>query len=102
MVMIRCPQKAWEFQHFLSSKDGDPTKLFLIVCRIFGLFAICFEFERSGVLLKNLQAGGFLFVGGAILMTSEVAGWIPVVGSVCALLGGGMLIYYLFSKNGKY
>ena len=52
--------------------------------------------------MKNLQSGGFLFVGGAILMTSEVAGWIPVVGSVCALLGGGMLIYYLFSKNGKY
>ena len=43
MVMIRCPQKVWEFQHFLSSKDGDPTKLFLIVCRIFGIFAICFE-----------------------------------------------------------
>ena len=52
--------------------------------------------------MKNLQAGEFLFIGGAILMTSKVAGWIPVAGSICALLGGGILIYYLFSKNGEY
>lgn len=52
--------------------------------------------------MKNLQAGGFLFVGGAILMISEYASWVPVVGSICALLGVGMLIYYLFSKDGKY
>lgn len=52
--------------------------------------------------MKNLQAGGFLFIGGAILMTSEYANWVPIVGSICALLGVGMLIYYLFSKDGKY
>ena len=52
--------------------------------------------------IKNLQAGGFLFIGGAILMNSEFANWVPVVGSICALIGVGMLIYYLFSKDGKY
>lgn len=52
--------------------------------------------------MKNLQAGGFLFIGGAILMTSEFAKLVPIIGTVCALIGGGILIYYLFSQNGKY
>ncbi|WP_461215384.1 hypothetical protein [Lacticaseibacillus sp. GG6-2] len=53
--------------------------------------------------MKNLQAGGFLFVGGAIMMTvTRFGNVIPILGGVCALLGVGMLIYYLFSQNGKY
>jgi len=41
MLMTRWPEKVWEFQHFLSVKDGEPTKLFLICCRICGAFVIC-------------------------------------------------------------
>ncbi|WP_317380517.1 hypothetical protein [uncultured Intestinimonas sp.] len=52
--------------------------------------------------MKNLQAGGFLFIGGAILMTSEFANLVPIIGAVCALIGGGMLVYYLFSQDGRY
>ncbi len=52
--------------------------------------------------MKNLHAGGFLFIGGTILMNNQLNNWAPVVGSICALLGVGMLIYYLFSKDGKY
>ena len=53
--------------------------------------------------MENLLAGGFLFVGGAILMlANEYSNWVPVVGSIIALIGLGMLIYFLFSKNGKY
>ncbi|MCX2456074.1 hypothetical protein [Lacticaseibacillus nasuensis] len=53
--------------------------------------------------MKNLQAGGFLFVGGAIIMTVTHFGQvIPILGGVCALLGVGMLLYYLFSQEGKY
>lgn len=58
--------------------------------------------QGTGVSMKNLQAGGFLFVGGAILMTSEFAKLVPIIGAVCVLIGGGMLVYYLFSQNGKY
>ena len=35
-------------------------------------------------------------------MTSEFAKLVPIIGAVCALIGGGMLVYYLFSQNGKY
>ncbi len=53
--------------------------------------------------MKNLLAGGFLFVGGAILMTVNTFGnIIPFFGGACALVGVGMLVYYVFSKNGKY
>lgn len=53
--------------------------------------------------MKNLIAGGFLFVGGAILMTvSEFGKAIPITGMVCAIIGLGMLIYFVFSNNGKY
>ena len=53
--------------------------------------------------MKNLQAGGFLFVGGAIIMTVTQFGQvIPILGGVCELLGVGMLLYYLFSQEGKY
>ena len=53
--------------------------------------------------MKNLIAGGFLFVGGAILMLAgEYANWVPIAGSIIALVGLGMLIYFLFSKDGKY
>jgi CHASE2 domain-containing sensor protein len=52
---------------------------------------------------KNLFASGFLFVGGAILMLAgEFAAWVPIAGSICALIGIGMLIYFVFSKDGKY
>ena len=48
--------------------------------------------------MKNLLAGGFLFVGGAIIMTTTQFGHvIPMIGAGCALLGLGMLLYYLFS-----
>lgn len=53
--------------------------------------------------MKNLQAGGFLFIGGAIIMTTTQFGRIvPILGAVCALVGVGSLLYYLFSDNGKY
>lgn len=59
--------------------------------------------KAEGNLMENLLAGGFLFVGGAILMlANEYSNWVPVVGSIIALIGLGMLIYFLFSKNGKY
>lgn len=53
--------------------------------------------------MKNLAAGGFLFVGGAILMlVTEFGKAVPVFGMACALIGVGMLIFYVFSKDGKY
>lgn len=53
--------------------------------------------------MKNLQAGGFLFLGGAIIMTTTQFGKVvPMIGAACALLGVGMLIYYLFSNDGEY
>lgn len=53
--------------------------------------------------MKNLLAGGFLFVGGAIIMTTTQFGHvIPMICAGCALLGFGMLLYYLFSDDGKY
>ena len=53
--------------------------------------------------MKNLIASGFLFVGGAILMTVTTFGKVvPFLGGICALIGVGMLIYYVFSSNGKY
>ncbi len=39
-IMVRYPQKAWAIRHLLSVKDGEPTKLFLISCRVFGAFAL--------------------------------------------------------------
>lgn len=52
--------------------------------------------------MKNLIAGGFLFIGGAILMLVTEFDWAPVAGLVCALVGVGMLVYFVFSKDGKY
>lgn len=53
--------------------------------------------------MKNLIAGGFLFVGGGILMNTDNFGnVIPFLGVVCALIGVGMLIYFVFSDDGKY
>lgn len=53
--------------------------------------------------MTNLLAAGFMFVGGAILMlVGEYAKWVPIIGSIIALIGLGMLIYYLFSKDGNY
>lgn len=53
--------------------------------------------------MKNLVASGFLFVGGAVMMLAEdFAHWAPVVGSIFALAGGGMLVFYLLSEEGKY
>lgn len=53
--------------------------------------------------MKNLLAAGFLFVGGAILMTvSELGKIVPFLGAACAMIGAGMLIYVVFSNNGKY
>lgn len=53
--------------------------------------------------MKNLLAGGFLFIGGAIIMTANRFGQIiPILGGVCAVLGLGMLLYFLFSADGKY
>ncbi|MDG3374747.1 hypothetical protein P5D95_25080 [Vibrio parahaemolyticus] len=54
-------------------------------------------------MMKNLLAGGFLFIGGAILMLAgEYANWVPIVGSIIALVGFGTVVYFLFSKDGKY
>lgn len=53
--------------------------------------------------MKNLNAGGFLFVGGAILMlVTEFGEWVPIFGLICAMIGVGMLLYYVFSKDGEY
>lgn len=53
--------------------------------------------------MKNLIAGGFLFVGGAVLMlVSEFGQWVPIFGMVCAIVGVGMLLFFVFSKDGKY
>ncbi len=54
--------------------------------------------------MKNLLAGGFLFVGGAVLLTADgtVAPVISGAGGVCTMLGVGILLYFLFSSNGKY
>jgi high-affinity Fe2+/Pb2+ permease len=53
--------------------------------------------------LKNLIAAGFLFVGGAILMTvTEMGRIVPFLGAACALIGAGLLLYFVFSNNGKY
>lgn len=50
--------------------------------------------------MTNLLAAGFMFVGGAILMLAgEYAKWVPIIGSIIALIGLGMLIYYLFVKG---
>lgn len=53
---------------------------------------------------KNLLAGGFLFVGGAVLLTADgaVSPVISGAGGVCTMLGVGILLYFLFSNNGKY
>ncbi len=53
--------------------------------------------------MKNLLAAGFLFVGGAILMTvSEMGKVVPFLGAACALVGAGLLVYIVFSENGSY
>src|SRR5699024_8729436 len=54
--------------------------------------------------MKNLLAGGFLFVGGAVLLTADgaVSPVISGAGGVCTMLGVGILLYFLFSNNGKY
>ena len=53
--------------------------------------------------MTNVLAACFMFVGGAILMLAgEYAKWVPIIGSIIALIGLGMLIYYLFSKDGNY
>ncbi|HFC9227715.1 TPA: hypothetical protein QFQ09_001886 [Enterococcus faecium] len=53
--------------------------------------------------MKNLIAGGFLFVGGGILMNTDNFGnVIPFLGAACALIGVEMLIYFVFSDDGKY
>lgn len=60
-------------------------------------------FLGGQVNLKNLIAGGFLFVGGAILMNVSAFGkTVPIAGAVCAVIGVGMLLYFVFSKNGKF
>lgn len=59
--------------------------------------------DRGVVNMKNLIAGGFLFIGGAILMlVTEFGKSVPIVGMACAVVGVGMLIFYVFSKDGKY
>ncbi len=53
--------------------------------------------------MKNLHAGGYLFVGGAILATANGFGQVvSIFGMLCILTGVGMLLYYVFSKNGNY
>ncbi len=38
--------------------------------------------------MTNLLAAGFMFVGGAILMLAgEYAKWVPIIGSIIALIG---------------
>jgi len=50
--------------------------------------------------MKNLIASGFLFVGGAIIMNVDQFGKIvPILGGICAVLGVGMLLYYLFYEK---
>ena len=53
--------------------------------------------------MKNLNAAGFLFIGGAILMlVTEFGKAVQIFGLVCSAIGVGLLLYYVFSKNGKY
>ena len=52
--------------------------------------------------MKNLIAGGFLFVGGILMNTDNFGNVIPFLGAACALIGVGMLIYFVFSDDGKY
>jgi uncharacterized membrane protein YgdD (TMEM256/DUF423 family) len=47
--------------------------------------------------INLLLAGGFLFVGGAIIMTITHSGvTVPRIGGVCALVGMFLLIFSLF------
>lgn len=50
--------------------------------------------------MKNLIASGFLFVGGAIMTLAGDPAWLPHVGFVCAAIGLGMLLYYVFGNDG--
>jgi hypothetical protein len=52
--------------------------------------------------MKKLFAGGFLFIGGAILMSASAPALgegILYIGFACAFAGMGMMVYSLFSKN---
>ena len=42
IIMVCQPEKVWRMQHFLSVRDGEPTKLYLVFCRISGVVAACF------------------------------------------------------------
>jgi len=56
--------------------------------------------KERGKIMKNLIASGFLFVGGAIIMNVDQFGKIvPILGGICAVLGVGMLLYYLFYEK---
>ena len=58
---------------------------------------------EKGSGIQNLLAAGFLFVGGAIMMlVTEFGEAMPIFGLVCNLIGVGLLLYVVFSKNGKY
>lgn len=53
--------------------------------------------------MKNLLAAVFLFVGGAILMTvTEMGKIVPFLGAASALVGAGLLVFFVFSDNGRY
>lgn len=53
--------------------------------------------------MKNLLASGFLFVGGSILMTvTEMGKIVPLLGSACSIIGVGLLVFFVFSNDGKY
>lgn len=57
--------------------------------------------KSSNVIISS----GFLFVGGAILMlVTEFGKTVQIFGIVCAIIGVGMLLFFVFSKdgNGKY
>ena len=48
--------------------------------------------------MKSLHAGGYLFVGGAILL-SRGGLLSTIVGFLCTLLGIGILLYFLFGED---
>jgi len=48
----------------------------------------------------NVLASGFLFVGGAIMMTVVHFGTVvPILGAVCTAIGAGWLLYQLFLED---
>jgi len=49
--------------------------------------------------MKPVLASGFLFVGGAIMLTVSRFSFVPIIGGACAAIGAGWLLYELFIEE---